>query len=699
MTWVRRTRTRSTLVTAVLATTATLFTGCASPLHSHRSRPAAPPPPTITSTEQAGPTLPHVSPTPRQIRRTGPDLTVPTAVDVLRGEGADDFAVQRVEQALRSAGASELHVSAPEAIASTDADLSTREKAHPTDVRAPGLKKATPAGGRSPLTIVIGRTDSEPVAGLLKRSNAFGQGTLPAEGYQITTGSLRGRAGVLLAGKDTDGVYYAAQTFAQLIRRSSIAGASVVDYPSMPQRGVVEGFYGRPWTHQTRLDQLAFYGQMKLNTYLYAPKDDPYERDRWRDRYPAGQASRLTDLTKAARAHHVRFTYVLSPGKSICYNSPDDRQALTDKLDSLHDLGILDFAIAFDDIHPLPVWNCAADLSRWGTVTEQSLAAAQAELLNRVQREFIDHHHGMRPLRMVPTQYSDLSDTLYKRTLRHQLDERIGTMWTGTDVLPTSITADQARDAAAVWGRDVLLWDNYPVNDSDQTTGRLLLAPYAKRARRLDEHLSGVVLNPMNQAAASKVAELTGADYAWNTRAYDPTASARAAADHLAGGDAATAQALELFFDTQHLAPSWKGAPWQPQAPALAARLERFDTQWARGQKRQAVDQLRAYARLMAAAPGRIRTHAEDRDLATEAKPWLDALTLWSQALIATCDALQARLDGNAEQAGELLTRSRTKADQASELRTIAGATRPQGTVKVADGVLDTFLKRAPALR
>ncbi|MFI0713465.1 beta-N-acetylglucosaminidase domain-containing protein [Streptomyces inhibens] len=699
MTWVRRTATRSTLVTAVLAMTAPLFTGCASPLHSDRSRPAAPPPPTLTSTGQAGPALPHISPTPRQIRRTGPDLPVPATVDVLRAEGADDSAVQRINQALRSAGATEVRVPGPEAITSTDVDVSASEKAPATDVGAPGLKKATTTGGRPPLTIVIGRMDSEPVAGLLERSKAFGQGTLPAEGYQITTGSLRGRAGVLLAGKDTDGVYYAAQTFAQLIHRSSIAGASVVDYPSMPQRGVVEGFYGRPWTHRTRLDQLAFYGQMKLNTYLYAPKDDPYERDRWRDRYPAGQASRLTDLAKAARAHHVRFTYVLSPGKSICYNSPDDRQAVTDKLRSLHDLGIRDFAIAFDDIHPLPVWSCAADLARWGTVTEQSLAAAQAELLNRVQQEFIDRHRGIRPLRMVPTQYSDLSDTLYKRTLRHQLDEHIGTMWTGTDVLPTSITADQARDAAAVWGRDVLLWDNYPVNDSDQTTGRLLLAPYAKRARKLDEHLSGVVLNPMNQASASKVAEFTGADYAWNTRAYDPETSARAAIDHLADGDPATAQALQLFFDTQHMAPSWSGAPWQPQAPALAARLERFDKQWARGEKRRAAEQLCSYAHLMAAAPGQIRTHVKDRGLAAEAKPWLDALTLWGQALTATCDALQARLDGHAERAGELLALSRTKADQASELRTIPGATRPQGAIKVADGVLDTFLKRAPALR
>ncbi|MEU9125253.1 beta-N-acetylglucosaminidase domain-containing protein [Streptomyces sp. NPDC048506] len=657
----------------VLTVAAALFTGCTQPPDGAASRSAGtPPPPTVTAAEQPGPRLPRLSPTPRQIRRTGPDLAVPGTVDVVRGEGADDAAVQRITQAVRSAGATDVHVSPP--------------------------RKAT-AAGRQPLTIVVGRIDSEPVRGLLDRSNAFGRGTLPAEGYQITTGSLRGRAGVVLAGKDIDGVYYAAQTFAQLVRRSAIAGASVVDYPSIPRRGVVEGFYGTPWTHQARLDQLAFYGLMKLNTYLYAPKNDPYERDRWRDRYPTAQARRLTDLVKSARAHHVRFTYVLSPGKSLCNSSADDREAVIGKLQSLYDLGIRDFAIAFDDIHPLPVWSCAADFARWGTVTEQALAAAQVELLNRVQRELIDRHRELGPLWMVPTQYSDLSDTLYKKTLRHQLDKRIGMMWTGTDVLPTSVTSDQARDAVALWGRDVMLWDNYPVNDSDQTTGRLLLAPYAKRARDLDQHLSGVVLNPMNQASASKVAEFTGADYAWNTRAYDPKASARAAIDRLAGGDAATAQALQVFFDTQHMAPSWRGAPWQPQAPALATRLERFDKQWARGEKHQAAEQLGAYGHLMAAAPEQIRTHVEDRGLAEEAKPWLDALTLWGQALTATCDALQARLDGKAERADELLTLSRTTAHQASELRTIRGAPRPQGTVKVADGVLDTFLKRAPSLR
>ena len=79
-------------------------------------------------------------------------------------------------------------------------------------------------------------------------------------------------------------------------------------------RGVLEGFYGNPWTHQARMNQLAFYGDVKLNTYVYSPKDDPYLRDRWRDPYPPDKLAEVQQLIQQAQAHHVRFTYALSPG-------------------------------------------------------------------------------------------------------------------------------------------------------------------------------------------------------------------------------------------------------------------------------------------------------------------------------------------------------------------------------------------------
>src|ERR1035441_5947264 len=39
----------------------------------------------------------------------------------------------------------------------------------------------------------------------------------------------------------------------------------VADFPSFPERGVVEGFYGTPWTHQDRIDILRFEGAHGMN--------------------------------------------------------------------------------------------------------------------------------------------------------------------------------------------------------------------------------------------------------------------------------------------------------------------------------------------------------------------------------------------------------------------------------------------------
>ncbi|MFE7661663.1 beta-N-acetylhexosaminidase family protein [Streptomyces celluloflavus] len=662
---------RRRTVTAWLGS-ALLLAGCA-PLdkrgsHGYAAGPRSTPDvPSITRTSVTGNDLPRVSPTPQQIRRTGPDLSVPLRVDLLTAQGTDARSVTLVKAALRRAGA--------------------------TDVRVSPLSGASPPAG--PLTVVIGTVSAPHMADKLGRSKAFTSGTLPPEGYQITTGNLDGHTGVLLAGADGDGVFYAAQTFTRLATDGRIAGATVVDHPAMPLRGVVEGFYGKPWTHEERLDQIAFYGSVKLNTYLYAPKDDPYERDRWRERYPRKLERELAELAQHAVDHHVRFTYVLSPGKSITYNDAGDRQALTGKLQSLYNLGIRDFALAFDDIHPLPVWNGAADFARYGPVSEQSAAAAQADLTNRIQREFVDQHRGMRPLQFVPTQYSDLADTPYKKTLRRALDDRVQVWWTGADVVPTSITTAQTRRAADVWGHDVLLWDNYPTNDYDHAAGRLLLAPYAKRTPRLGEHLSGVALNPMNQASASKIAEFTGADYAWNPHAYRPTDSWHSAAAYMTAHDPQGTQALLTFLDTQYMAPSWTGTPWQPAAPALKARLDAIERSWRTGRKHEAVTALRAQTRSLAEAPTEIRRAVTDPGFAAETKPWLDALTLWAKALEHTCDGLEHRAKGEKGKATRSFTAAAELAREAAAVRTIPGATRPHGNVKVADGVLDTFIRRA----
>ncbi|UJW29475.1 beta-N-acetylglucosaminidase domain-containing protein [Saccharothrix sp. AJ9571] len=599
--------------------------------------------------------LPVVTPTPQSIDTNGRQVRVPARVGLILGEGADEATANLVRRTLESAGAREI------------------------------------VGERAELTVVAGLLSDPEVSGALAEAGGAKPGEPRPEGYSLAA-RAKGRGGLIaLAGNDGDGVYYAAQTLRQLAGPGRIAAAKVADFPLMALRGSIEGFYGAPWSHEDRLDQLAFYGDIKANTYIYTPKDDLYLREKWREPYPAAELARIKELIDAAAEHHVQFTYAISPGPSICYSDPADVQALRDKLASIHEQGADSFYLALDDIS-YTKWNCAGDEQVYGAPGQEAAGRAQADLLNGVQRDFLDPV-GAQPLQMVPTEYSDVADSPYKKVLRETLDERIVVQWTGTDVVPPSISVADAEKAAQVWGRKVFLWDNYPVNDYGQTTGRLLLAPYDKREAGLHTALGGIVLNPMNQAAPSKVALFGGASFAWNDQDYDAGRTWRAAADYLAAGDVKTAEALLAFFDTQHLAPTFGDVVWQPQAPVLKSQVDAVRA----APRGAALRQLDQYADLLAAAPERIRAGVPDPAFSAQAKPWLDALTLWGRALQSTVDGIRLAAADPAG-ADRAFAEAERLAAEAAEIRTIPGTTRPQGPIRVADGVLDAFLADAPGL-
>jgi len=309
----------------------------------------------------------------------------------------------------------------------------------------------------------------------------------------------------------------------------------------------------------------------------------------------------------------------------VCFSDPADAAALERKFDALRGIGVRSFYVALDDIE-YKKWNCAKDEAAFGTSGAAAAGTAQARLLNAVQRDLIAKDRAAPPLIMVPTEYYDAKETPYKAALRRELDPRVVVQWTGTDVVPPAISIGDAKTATTAFGRKTLLWDNYPVNDYAQTTGRLLLAPYARREAGLAGELSGILSNPMNQEAPSRVAVAGVAAFAWNDRGYDPAQGWRFAADALSGGDARTAAALLDFFDTQHLAPTFGSQPWQEQAPRLKAVLD--DVRFALadgddGARRQAVAALAARADALAAAPDVIRAGVTDPGFAAQAAPWL----------------------------------------------------------------------------
>jgi hyaluronoglucosaminidase len=609
--------------------------------------------------------VPAVSPVPQQMQRIGADVVVPRRVQVVVGSDTDAPARRLLVQTLREHGADRVDV-------------------------------VTSTSSTAPLSVHLGSVERGDVAA------ALGGSTVPdhPEGYalRVDRSASAPLGSVALGGVDADGQYYAVQTLRQLFvpnghARSRIAGVEVSDFPAMPLRGTIEGFYGNPWTHQERLAQLSFYGDVKANTYIYAPKDDPFHRARWREPYPADKLAELTELVDQAAAHHVRFTFALSPGETICYSSAADFRALLAKLQEMYDAGVRAFSIPLDDIQ-YSEWNCAADEQRFGRPSAAAAGAAQVYLLNRVQREFIETHQGAKPLQMVPTEYYNTVDSPYKAMLREDLDTDVVVMWTGEGVVPASVTVEQARAAAKVFGGPTFLWDNYPVNDYDNTAGRLLLAPYAKREAGLSDHLAGIVSNPMNQAAASKVAVFGFADFTWNDRAYAPMRNWRAAMGYLASGDRRATNALLVFGDLNHMAPTFDTQPWQPQAPRLAARIERFQHTWDSGERLRAIHAIRAYAERIAAAPGTIRAGTVEPAFVSDARPWLDATALWGQSFLQSLDALRAQLAGDAARAVALRQSAEALATEATQLRVQPPDNRwGAARVKIADGVLDSFLR------
>ncbi|MDJ1137985.1 beta-N-acetylhexosaminidase family protein [Streptomyces iconiensis] len=610
----------------------------------------------------SGGALPVVSPTPQKTGRAGQDVRLGHEAEIVVGEGTDAAARRLLTEVLRDNGIRE------------------------TDVRAR-------PSGRARLTVLLGEATRPDVAKALRGTEVPSE----AEGYGVRVHKDGRRGGtVALGGTDAAGQFYAVQTLRQLITGAHgprrVAGASISDRPSMPLRGTIEGFYGPPWTQDERLDHMDFLGDTKANTYVYAPKDDPYHREKWRDPYPADKLAELGTLVDRARANHVRFTFAVSPGTSICYSDPGDLKALKEKLSSVYDLGVRDFSVPLDDIS-YTKWNCEGDQKKYGAPGRAAAAEAQVELLNAVQREFVATHEGTRPLQMVPTEYGDLTETAYKKVLREKLDGAVEVMWTGTDVVPPEITNEQAERASELFGRKVFVWDNYPVNDFDRTKGRLLLAPYDKRDPGLSGHVSGIVSNPMNQAAASKLAVFTISDFSWNDRGYDRDRSGRQAARYVAGGDPRTTAALRTFVDLNHAAPTFGEEPWQPQSPVLSGQLHAFWKKYATDPA-GAVRDLRPVADGIAKAPGTLREGIEDRYFLADAALWLDATELWGDAMRQGLRVLTALREGDKDAAAKARSAMDKAATAASEITVDPEEHHQVGPVKIGAPYIADFLSR-----
>lgn len=69
--------------------------------------------------------------------------------------------------------------------------------------------------------------------------------------------------------------------------------------------GVVEGFYGRPFTSDQRRDLFKKLKEFGSNLFVYAPKDDYKHRASWRELYTVEEGEHLQGLISAAKSSGI----------------------------------------------------------------------------------------------------------------------------------------------------------------------------------------------------------------------------------------------------------------------------------------------------------------------------------------------------------------------------------------------------------
>lgn len=343
----------------------------------------------------------------------------------------------------------------------------------------------------------------------------FGEKQAAKQGVKAVSGAYFmtiNKKGVSIIGYDERGAFYGLQTLRQLLE-SKIAEsgqlpyAEINDYPTLPNRGVVEGFYGNPWSHEVRMSLIDFYGKFKMNTYLYGPKDDPYHSSpNWRLPYPEKEAKNISELISACKRNRVDFVWAIHPGQDIKWNA-EDYKNLVNKFNIMYDLGVRHFAIFFDDISG-----------------EGTNPMKQTELLNNLTKDFVQAKGDVGSLTVCPTDYSKLwanpsengSLAIYGRTL----NEGIKVFYTG-DVVCSDLTPETLDFINTRIKRPAYYWWNYPV--TDYARNYVLQGPvYGLDTSLTANELCGIVSNPMEYGEASKLALYGVADYAWNTAAYNP---------------------------------------------------------------------------------------------------------------------------------------------------------------------------------
>lgn len=376
-----------------------------------------------------------------------------------------------------------------------------------------------------------------------------------------------GVARLVILGENTDATFYGLASLEQMLDdgHSSMPCTTIYDYADIKSRGIVEGYYGYPYSVSVKKDLMRFMMRYKMNTYLYGAKSDPYHSEKWKDAYPISvtptqetngwlSQSMLRDVTAESHATKINFIWAIHPGNQFLGSN----SVITDimgKFSKMYDLGVRQFGVFVDDVS-IPSDNSGYQLNA------NRLTQLQKAIDNKYNTAGATPADTVKPLHFVPQIYcrtfagSEEQFTKFFNALKNT-PSKITIYTTGWGVWSVPNSRDLSVTATPL-GRNVGWWWNYPCNDNADSRiyasdmySNFVDMPAVANDATLPANLNGgvsLVSNPMQQGEVAKLPIFSVADYAWHTSSFNATTSWQAAIRSVLGNKAEAFKTVSAYL-------------------------------------------------------------------------------------------------------------------------------------------------------
>lgn len=474
---------------------------------------------------------------------------------------------------------------------------------------------------------------------------------------------------ISILGKDSDSVFYGVNTLDQILdfasnNNESLVNVKIEDYATTARRGVIEGFYGFPWTTEERIDMVEWGSKYKMNNFVFAPKDDEYHSAKWRELYPQEKLSEMKRLADAAKNNKVEFTWAIHPfmhGTPFNFdNYNDELNVVKAKFEQLYSIGVRSFALSADDI-AVPNFegdDAANKKLEWFTTLALNHVKIAKDLLTwtnsleeKVEWQFI------------PTTYcgtNDEAQLAYLAEVGKALPQEFGQHWTGEQVYGT-LSKSTIDDFKNRTDRLPVFWLNSPVNDSFGVCENIFM-PKMTVLNTDVEQIAGLLVNPSPYPEASKIAIYQALDYSWNIKGFNHDSSYRKSFDSIEN-DKNLAEQLYIFASnlqsTEHLSNGWIPQLNKEESPLLVPLinelLEHINEEMVNTDISIYTTPLNDEFERIITAIDTYQEKGNNKALITDIKPWMDSLKDLCKAGIKYLDSVNATANGEFEKAKQLL--------------------------------------------